>query len=216
MRRTVKKTARKPKRKLGTAQDGILMHVQHPPQIQNYGIGHSTKLRFTSIAAANQFLVTYQNLMDLLNVALTTVTAAQLFRSVRVRKVSVWAVPVIGNPSTVEVVFISGTVGQAGDLKIHTDTSMGVQPAYVSAKPAVRSAAALFQESSATNAFSLTCPAGSVIDVDLTFRGLPNSFLPTQNAPAGVTAGGWYYRGLDGLAKAATNFLPAVESGSID
>lgn len=192
------------------------MHVQHPPQIQSYGIVHSTRLRFSAVAAANATLITFQNLMDLINVALTTVTAAQLFRTVRIRKVSVWAVPALGTSATCEVVYIAGTTGFAGDLKIHTDTSMGIQPAHVSAKPAARSAAALFQESAATVAFSLTCPAGAVVDVELTFRGVPNAFVATQNAPVGVTAGAWYYRGLDGLAKAGTNFLPAVETGSQD
>jgi hypothetical protein len=184
--------------------------ISHPPPIQSFGLKHSTVLRFTATAAAGQTEITFQNLIDTLNFAATAVTAFQIFRAVKIRKVEVWAVPVIGNPATVTVEFNGGTVGSAGDQVIHTDTSMGIEPAHVLAKPSPRSAVSLYQENTGLNAFQISCPAGSVIDIGLSFKGIPNIATATQNVPAASTAGAWYYRGFDGLALAATNFPPIV------
>jgi len=190
--------------------------IPHPPPIQDYGITHTTKLRFQTNAAQSQTSITYQNLLDTINVALTTVTASELFQAVRVRQVEMWATPVIGGATSVQVEFNGTVAGIIGDTKIHTDTSIGVQPAHVRARPAARSGVALFQASVADQAFALTCPSGTVVDVSLTFRGRPDVFAPTQNAPVGATAGAWYYRGLDGLAAGATQFVPIVNVSGID
>jgi len=190
--------------------------IPHPPPIPDYGITHTTKLRFITNAAQVQTSITFQNLLDTINVALTTVTAAELFQAVRVREVELWATPVIGGATSVQVEFNGTVAGIIGDTKIHTDTSMGIEPAHVRARPAARSGVALFQASVADQAFALTCPNGTVVDVSLTFRGRPGGFAPTQNAPVGATAGAWYYRGLDGLAAGATQFLPIVNASGID
>jgi hypothetical protein len=200
---------RKPQRQ------GDNMAIPHPPQIQSLGIVHSTKLRFITGSALNQLVVTFQNLLDSLNVAATTVTAYQLFQAVRIRAVELWANPAIGTAATVQCEFVDTTAGVGGDARIHSDTSMGVQPAHVRAKPAARSGLALFNASSANPAFILTCPTGTVVDVELAFRGLPGFGAATQNAPVGVVVGAWYYRGLDGLAIATTKLVPVINlSGS--
>jgi len=208
------RTQNKPRRQRGREQGRQM--IPHPPPITSFGITHSVKLRFTATAAANQTVVTFTNLMDTINIALTTVTAAQLFSRVRMRKVEVWATPVLGTAVTTQVEFVGSAVGNEGDTKIHTDTSMGIEPAHVVARPAARSGLALFNTGSANEAFRLTCPAGAVIDVSLTFRGLPGVFTATQNAPVGAVAGGWYYRGLDGLALGATNFPPVINASGAD
>jgi hypothetical protein len=190
--------------------------IPHPPPIQSFGITHSTKLRFIATAAFAQTTVTFQNLMDLINIALTTVTAAQLFFRTRVRKVEMWANPALRTAVSVQCEFLGSVVGDQGDTKIHTDTSMGIEPAHVVARPAARSGLALFNGSSAQSAFVLTGPAGTVIDVELTYRGAPGMFTATQNAPVGAVAGAWYYRGLDGLAIGATNFVPVINASGAD
>jgi hypothetical protein len=186
--------------------------IPHPPPIQSFGLTHATKLRFISNAAVNQTVITFQNLLDTLNVATAAAVSFQLFYRVRVRAVEMWANPVIGNATTVQCEFIGSTVGDQGDTRIHSDTSMGIEPAHVRASPAARSGVALFQGSSAQSAFLLTCPAGTVVDVELSFRGLPGIATATQNAPAGAIVGAWYYRGLDGLAAAATVFVPVINA----
>jgi len=190
--------------------------IPHPPPIQSFGITHATKLRFITNAAVNQTVITFQNLLDTLNIATGAAASYQLFFRTRVRSVEMWATPVIGNATTVQCEFVGSTVGDQGDTRIHSDTSMGIEPAHVRASPAARSGVALFQGSSAQAAFSLTCPAGTVIDVELSFRGLPGIATATQNVPAAATVGAWYYRGLDGLAAAATVFVPVINASGQD
>jgi hypothetical protein len=190
--------------------------IPHPPQIQSYGITHSTKLRFVTNAAVNQTVITFQNLLDLILFTLTTVTAADMFQSVRVRAVEMWATPALGTAVSVQCTFLGNVAGIQADEVIHTDTSIGIQPAHVRAIPAPRSGVALFQNSTAADAFALTCPSGTVVDVELTFRGRPGVFTATQNAPVGAVAGAWYYRGLDGLASAGTVFVPVVNASGVE
>jgi len=215
MRRNTKPQRKQRKGDRRNDGEGRRQMIPHPLPIQNFGITHSTKLRFVATASF-AISVSFQNLMDLLNIALTTVTAAQLFSRTRVRKVEMWATPVIGGASSVQCTFLGSTVGDQGDAKIHTDTSMGIEPAHVVARPAARSGLALFNGSSAQAAFSLVGPAGTVIDVSLTYRGQPGVFVATQNAPVGAIAGAWYYRGLDGLAIGATNFPPVINASGAD
>jgi hypothetical protein len=188
--------------------------ISHPPQIASYGITHTVRLRFITNAAVSQTSITFQNLLDLMLVGTAATVVYDLFQQVRIRSVEMWAVPAIGTSTTVQCEFRSQTAGFVGDAKIHTDTSMGVQPAHLRAKPMPRSGTALFQSSSATPAFTLTCPTGTVVDVSLTFRGLPNLATVAQNASVATAPGAWYYRGLDGLAKAATVFVPVIDTTS--
>jgi len=89
---------------------------------------------------------------------------------------------------------------------------MAIEPAHVRAIPAKLSQAAQWQTAitQSSPAFQINAPVASVIDVDLSFRTITLlAPVATLNAPAGAVAGEIYYRGLDGLAKAATT-LPAV------
>jgi len=189
--------------------------ISHPPQIGNLGIVHSTKLRFITNGAVAQTSITFQNLLDTILVATTNLAPFDLFQQVRVRAVEMWACPAIGTATTVECEFRNQVAGLVGDAKIHSDTSMGIQPAHLRAVPAARSGTALFQFSQASTAFVLTCPSGTVVDVELTFRGLPQVATAAQNASVGLAAGAWYFRGLDGLAKAATVFVPVVDAAAV-
>jgi len=181
--------------------------IPHPPQIHGYQIVHSTRLRFTTGASVDTF-ITFQNLLDTLLMAATGVLGYDLFRLVKIRKVEIWALPVIGNAASVTLQYNGVIAGAVGDQQLHTDTSMGIEPAYVSAKPNARCLAAEFQPSSNAPAFSLTCPSGSVVDVSLTFRGAYVSPTAAQNALVAASVGSVYLRGLDGLAKATSSFIP--------
>lgn len=154
--------------------------------------------------------ITFQNLLDTILMLTTTTTGFDIFYTVRLRKVEVWSIAAQGTPTTVRVVFDNSTLGQFGDQKIHTDTSMGIEPAHVLARPQPKSLLANFQLSSANPAFSIECPAGSVIDVAMDFRGIPAHPVPAQNAVAASGVGSWYFRGLDGLDK-TTTILASVD-----
>jgi len=190
------------------------MMISHPPTISNYVVKHSTRLRFTAGAAIDQ-AITFADLLDTLLVAKTAVAGSDLFQSVKVRGVEVWASPVLGTATTVIVGFLGATSGEVGDQSVHTDTSMGIQPAHVLARPTLRSLASNFQLASAGEAFYLNCPTGSVVDVELTFNGAFAASVAAQNALVGATAGATYLRGLDGLAVAASKLLPISSDWSI-
>jgi len=166
-------------------------------------------MRFTQTAAGNTN-ITFQNLLDTVLVATSATTAADLFEAVRVNSVEMWGIAALGTPTTVTLTYDGSTVGAVGDQRVHTDTSMGVEPAHIKARPDRLTQAGQFQASSANIAFITSAPAGAVIDVSVTFRqpvqGTANS---SQNVLVGATTGAVYYRGLDGKTTALTN-LPVV------
>jgi len=209
-------TRKRNNKKQGRGARQQMAMIPHPPQIQSYGITHSTRLRFITNAAVAQTLITYQNLLDLINMAASATTAFDMFQRVKVREVEMWAVPVVGNATTVQCEFLGSVGGLEGDGAIHTDTSMGIEPAHVKARPQARSPLALYQGYSAASAMTLTCPSGTVIDVSLSLRALPGLAQATVNAPVAATTGAWYYRGLDGLAAAATVFVPVINASGQD
>jgi len=179
------------------------MSSTHPPQINLYQITWNKVMRFTSIAAAVGTQITYQDLLDTILFATTATAPYQIFNFVRIKRVSVWGQAALGTPSSVQVVFNGTTI--VGDAGIHTDTSLGVLPACVHARPG-KAVASLFQLSG--SAFQITCPAGSVIDVELEMRDAIGLAVAAQAASVGATVGGIFYRGLDGNATATTNFPP--------
>jgi len=165
-------------------------------------------MRFISNAAVLA-LITWENLLDSIGVATTTIAGFQVFDQVRLNAVEVWSTPAIGAASTVSVQFATAVLGVQGDGRVHSDTSMSIEPAHIVARPSPLSQTAQWQASSNNAAFTLTCPTGSVVDVTLAFRVL-STRPPTalQNALVAATVGDIFYRGLDGLATAATQ-LPA-------
>ncbi len=186
------------------------MAISHPPQLNGLQLTHSTTMRFVTNAAVAQTAISFANLLDTYLNATTTTAGVQTFQAVKIRRLRMWACPVIGGATTVQAEFAGLTAGVVGDQIVHTDTSMGVQPAHIDVRPSARCLAADFQLSSAAIAFLLTCPSGTVVDLEVTFHGHFNTGNAVANALVGATAGGFYLRGLDGLATAATVFAPAA------
>jgi hypothetical protein len=183
--------------------------ISHPPQINSYEIRHGTRLRFT-LNAAFAGNITWENLLDTILLQYSAVGASTVFHLVKVRRVHVWAESIVGSSTLVQVIFPQGAVGMTGDLKIHTDSSMGVQPAHLSVRPSRDSLASKYQSWSANTAFSLTAPLGAVVDVELSFVNQPGLNVNALNATVAATAGSIGYRGLDGLAKATSAFTPVA------
>jgi hypothetical protein len=143
----------------------------------------------------------------------TSATAPyDLFKMVKMKAIKVWALPVLGQTSSVTVIFDGVTAGSQGDRKVHTDTSMGIEPAYVSAQPSAKSLASMYQLSSGAECFFLDCPAGAVVDVMLDFiSDTLGTAVAAQNPSVGATVGIIAFRGLDGAPLVSTYF--AVPAG---
>jgi len=183
--------------------------IPHPMPLTKYQMTHDVKLRFTANTAVAQS-ITFQNLLDSILVATTTIAGSNLFYMVKVKSVEVWAILAVGQATTVSVVYDGITTGALGDRDIHIDTSMGIEPAHVLARPTRRTLASNYQLNSSASAFRLDCPGGSVIDVSLSFNGYFGTVAACQNALVAANAGATYLRGLDGLAIATSKMLPAV------
>jgi len=188
--------------------------VSHPPQIPSLQVKHSTLLRFVANTAVSQD-ITVADLLDLILFATSATAVYDLFTAVKIRYVEVWSLPAIGTANTVTVEFDGGNLGVLGDRRTHTDTSMGIQPAHVLAKPSGRSQASQYQSTTSDPIFFLQCPAGSVVDLALTFNGDFVDPVLAQHVAVAASTGAVYLRGLDGLAAASTKLPPANVSDSI-
>jgi len=185
------------------------MLIPRPPQIPAYNIRHSTILRFVSNAAVNQN-ITIQNLLDTILFATTAIAGSDVFKFVKIRRINMWALGTLGTTEFITVDFSGSGTGAAGDNKIHTASSMGIEPATISAKPSPKSLISNFQFASGSTAFNLDVPSGTVIDLHMTFlASFAGSATAAQNALVAATPGTILLRGLDGLA-IATTLLPPV------
>jgi hypothetical protein len=182
--------------------------IPHPPPITNIAISHDTKLRFVSTANVT-LAITYQNLLDTILVAVTAVLGYQLFDLVKIRRIQAWS-QVSSGVNTVSLHFVGRSDGLIGDDKAHSSSSMGIQPAYLNAKPDPKSQAGQFQKASSAVAFNFYCPAGTIVDLSLSYRSAMEGNAPTaaQYALIAATIGNVYYRGMDGLQTASTKFTP--------
>jgi hypothetical protein len=180
--------------------------IPHPPPIQNYEVKHSTTLRFVTNAAVSQ-VITFQNILDTILMITSATTAFDLFLAIKIRRIKIWSLPVLGQSNSVTVIFEGGATGFVGDRKVHQDSSMGIEPAFLDVSPGQDSLASKFQVSTATNAFFLEAPTGSVVDLMCTFRSdVQANVVSAQNAVVGGTTGAIGYRGLDGIASATSKF----------
>jgi len=180
--------------------------MEHPPQINAYQNVHGQTLRFTVTAAVVNTGVTNDDILDACLVADTAVHGFQLFDAFKIKRIEIWGQAALGTPSTVECQFVENT----GDVGVHTDTSLGVKPAYLSCRPSLRSLASFWNITGGNNIFVFTAPAGSIIDLHLAFRTSTAAPTALQNALVGANPGEFYFRGLDGLAIATTNLPPPV------
>lgn len=204
MRRNKQVTNNKQKRR--SEQDRA---ISHPPQLNGYQITHSVVMRYivkTALTSPGD-QITATQLLNSWILAVSSTAGFNLFDTVKVKRVEVWALPVIGGATTIDLKFSGATGPSQGDELVHTDTSMGIQPAHVRARPSARSLASNFQDVASGGLFTLTCPVGSVIDVHCVFRSTWDTApVACTNALVGAQQGDIMLRGLDGLATAASKF----------
>jgi hypothetical protein len=179
---------------LGSSSFGPL---SHPAQI-NPAISGSKKFRFTPTSAANDVLINQQELLTVIVMATSAATSANLFSSVRLRKVEVWAAPAQGGASSSVMVSGFGT----GPENRKSDRSMGVTPAHIAWSPAPHSLADLWYSAASpisSNIFYITAPVGAIIDVTLDYVIDCEDSVNAGPVPTGATAGVVYGLPLDGL-----------------
>lgn len=184
--------------------------LSHPPAIDNCQLTHGVTLRYLTTEDLQDQSITYQALLNTMVQAATATLGSSLFKAVKIRRVKVWSSGVTsGSVNTIAVEFRGQGTDISGDRKLHSDTSMGIQPAHLNVRPQKESYNDFFQISSNQTAFVLTCPVNSVIDVDLTFRSefgaVNNSVVLVAAVPSVL-----YFRGLDDLPVASTKLKPAM------
>lgn len=181
--------------------------IPRPPPIQTYQVKRSTALRFTTNAAVSQ-QITWQNLLDTILFTTSAIAPYDLFFAARIRRIRAWGMPVIGQSSSISIIFDNTSTGEVGDRDVHQDSSMGVEPAYLSVSPKKDSLASKFQISTGNTAFFIEAPVGTVIDIHMEFQSdVLGNAQAAANASVAATVGIIAFRGLDGLAVATTKFL---------
>jgi hypothetical protein len=181
--------------------------IPRPPPIPNTTLTHSVRMRFSTSAQVG-LSISWKNLLDTWIVATSSTQGYQLFDTVRIRAIEIWAYSPAG-PVTCTVTFPGAVLGAVGDSSTHTDTCMGLEPAHVLARPGRKSAAALYQGSTTSTAFDIYTPTGAVVDVLLSFRSSMAGYAPVAatNALVAAQTGNIYARGMDGLPAATSKFV---------
>jgi hypothetical protein len=154
--------------------------------------------------SANQTAVSINNqeLLDTKFVATGATAGYRVINAVKLKRIEIWAANTSASASnTILMEWAGGNPYFGGDSKTISDTAVGTtNVAYISARPPKGS----FQDSWITtsadnyNMFIVTCPQGSIIDVELIV-----SFLDDEGAVAisrtlgGATVGYFYTSTLD-------------------
>jgi len=144
--------------------------------------------------------ITRKNLLNLVVVATTAVTSSRIIEAVRLKSVELWTnPPALGSaPMTCSVEWI----GSNAPSTIISDTTMGVLPAHVLAKPPPNSSNRWWSMSGTDEAdplFTLVVPSQTVCDVRVNLRLVDSEAPVAGDVPAGATVGQVYYDFLDGI-----------------
>jgi hypothetical protein len=185
----------------------------HPPMIEN-NPAWSGRLRYQVASNAAAAGITGSNLLNGYVQANTSTFASQTYNAYKLRAVEIWCPSNVssGNstPTTVAVQFTStaGVVGSSGQN--FSDTSVGIEPAHIFARPAKGSIASLWQQVANNVIFSISAPAGSIIDIHIDYKNILGLAGAGMTSSA-MTPGATYFGSLDQIAKSTSQF-PAVEA----
>jgi hypothetical protein len=172
------------------------------PLLATPDLGHV--FQFQAASAATELAITRQNVLSLIMVAVTAVLGYSVIGAARIKKVRIWS-PIIAafTPQTVQLEWNGGLYAPSA---IHSAISEGLFPAKVETKPPKMSSPDLWSLTGASNStetlFTVTCPAGSVIQLSLAVRLMDDEPQPTPVPLVGATVGKTYYGYLDGLPSA--------------
>jgi len=188
-----------------------------PKNIRSWPSARHT-LRWSNYGTAGvggSITVSYNILLDAVNVATTATTAYQVYDAVRVRRARLWvtsdaAVGAINAPAGASISLLGGTTGAVGVQQETNAVSISnAEPGFCTIKPSSMSAAALFQTNGGGAAYKVDILglARIVIEVDCDFEfNSDNAPTAVAQAPVGAIVGQFYFRGMDGNRVGATNW----------
>lgn len=180
-------------------------------------------LRFngTLSGASSQTSFTFGNILTTMLVASSTTATVTLFEVVKIKEVRVRVFcngrVDLASAYTCTLTWQAGvTTSVMNDQRAISVSGMGVTPVLLRARPKKGSLASMYNYVSSNTAFNVfveqTQSANAelcvVIELDLVFHTNESMIPVSANAGVGLTAGEWYYRGLDGLAAAGTAWPP--------
>jgi len=201
-------------RRRGTARKGKHKKAgkrapNKPPPINTVSQGHSV-LRFTATSAAAAVSCSIGNVLAAIGGigTIANSTIESVASSFKLHRITIWpASTTAGSGQQAEIVWTNSgnyTRDESKSVAIPAGTTM---PDVVVNRPPKDALAADWQVSTGGSSamFLVTCPAGSIIDVDVSWT-LSNNFAGyTQSGYAAVTQGSAYYARLDGVGG---KFLP--------
>ncbi len=162
--------------------------------------------RFTS-ATGTATAITDRNICQIIGGMCTVAntTLKGLSNAAKLHRISIWAPPASQGASvTCSILWNSGSF--APDIEVSDSTNSTAVPARLSTRPPPGSSASFWMGETASNTmFTITAPAGSIIDVDVTHLLADTQAALTSYGVAAGTLGAYYYLPLDGTGD---QFLP--------
>jgi hypothetical protein len=218
MYKTVKHNKRAAHGKVSHNKSSGFRGNPNPPQWSST-IKTSYKQRFIAQNNMTGRQITNVELLDLKCVATAATVAYRLLYGMKINSIELWAANSSAIASnTIEVEWYTNNPAYGADSKIFTDTAVGTtNVAYVRARPPKGSFSGAWLPYLSTSyaVFDITCPEGTVIDIDFTISFIDDesAIAVTAGAVAGAVVGTLYTRYLDSasvpplLAPVATNVI---------
>jgi hypothetical protein len=179
----------------------------HPPMIPRYQIQHSQVLRYTTAAALSSVVITSANILDTMLVATTATVGYDLFDEYKIKMIRMWCPPSAATPTPSVTLSFPGAASGSPDQATFSDTSLSVSPAFIQCKPSAKSFISLWSSRTSTNTILMSSSGPCIIDVHLTVRTANQAPVVATVPLVAATVGEFYYRGLDGINVAASQFL---------
>jgi len=167
------------------------------------------RFRFDVVNAVTSASITIADLIGLISVGGSVSTqVVSLIASLRVRKVSIWGpVAAQGQSVAVSCQWVGGQFAKNSTKMDQTNSVTA--PAYISTKPPKMSQASFWVSASSTasSLALISCPGGSVVDVDLDLVVNNGTVAPASYTVTGpATSAVVYFQYLDGAS--THNFVP--------
>jgi len=174
------------------------------PLLATPDLGHT--FQFTALSALAEVGITRADILNLISVAATATTSYSILGAARIKRVRVWS-PIISafTPQEIQIEWNGGLYAPSA---IHSATSEGLFPAKLDTTPPHLSSPDLWSLVGASNGggvgnfnetlFTITCPAGTVVQLALALRLMDDEAAPGSFVIAGGSVGKTYYGYLDG------------------
>lgn len=186
-----------------------LSSVKPPEIVSTVCAGHT--FRFLGSTAGTAIPVSRANLLNLMSMATTTTNQFRVLSAIKIKRVTLWNEPVaLGGAPVAASIEWSGSDDEPST--IHSDTALGVRPAFVSTVPPKQSLAAFWSTSGASNEadilFFIRTASTAVVDIQCSLRYVDDEIATASEngTAAGSAVGTIYFHPLDGFA---SGLLPA-------